>query len=143
MNIARGYAFSLKDMFKNFRHKKLKITCQECLKLFKTSHKDEVGMRVMLASMELIMNDILENGVIFKIPGCKAEIKMRRICDDDFKIARSRGAFPNIDFLKTQFTAYRPALYMYNSNKTRIKPIYMNKEYTKKLDEYVNSGKKY
>jgi hypothetical protein len=76
MNIARGYAFSLKDMFRNFRHKKLQITCQECLRLFKTYHKEEVGMRVMLACMELVMNDILEYGHIFKIPGYKAEVRM-------------------------------------------------------------------
>lgn len=143
MNIARGYAFSLKDMFRNFRHKKLQITCQECLRLFKTYHKEEVGMRVMLACMELVMNDILENGHIFKIPGYKAEIRMQRICGDEFKLARSRGAFPDIDFLKTQFTAYQPALYMYGTKKTRIKSIHMNKEYTRKLTEYVNSGKKY
>ena len=141
--IARGYAFNLKDMFKNFKHKKLQITCKECLKYFKTSHKEDVASRVFLECVKLVMNDILENNITFKLPGYNADIHMHKISGEDFQLARSRGAFKNIDFLKTNFTAYRPALHMYNNDRTRIKLIHSNQSYTNKLDEYINSGKKY
>lgn len=139
---ARGYAFSLSDMFVPFRHKKLKLTCEECQQYFKERHKVEVAKRVMRECVKLVMNDILENNITFKIPYYNAEIHMEKISGENFKRARSKGAFEDIDFLKTNFTAYRPCLYMYGK-RTRSKTIRMHKAYTKKLDEYTNNGKIY
>ena len=90
----------------------------------------------------LFVDDILENNITFKIPYYNAEIHMEKISGENFKKARSRGAFEDIDFLKTNFTAYRPCLYMYGK-RTRSKIIRMHKAYTKKLDEYTNNGKIY
>lgn len=139
---ARGYAFTLDDMFISFRHKKLKITCDECEQYFKERHKSIVAQRIMRECVKMVMEDVLENNITFKLPGCNSEIHMERISGEDFKIARSRGAFPDIDFLKTNCTVYRPYLYMYG-NRVRKKPIKSHKSYTKKLDEYINNGKIY
>lgn len=139
---ARGYAFSLSDMFVSFRHKNIKLTCDECEEYFKTRHKQNVGARVMRECVKLVMEDVLENNITFKFPYYNAEIHMEKISGDEFKKACSHGAFQDIDFLKTNFTAYKPYLYMYG-RRTRKKPINMHNDYKKRLAKYTNEGRIY
>lgn len=139
----RGHAFTLNDLFLNFRHKKLKLTCDESERYYKDRHKKTPAKRILTECIKLVLEDVIENNVTFKLPGCKADIHMQAIKDDDFKKARERGAFPDVDFLKSNFTAYRPYLYMYSAGRTRMKQIRTSKQYTQRIDQYTNEGKKY
>lgn len=139
----RGYSFNLDDMFLNFRHKRLKLTCDESERYFNDRHKKTPAKQILTACVKMVLDDVLENNVTFQLPGCKADIHMQAISGEDFKRARENGAFLNVDFLKSNFTAYRPYLFLYSMGRTRMKQIRTNPGYTDKLDEYTNNGKTY
>lgn len=140
---ARGYSFNLDDMFLNFRHKRLKLTCDESERYFNDRHKKTPAKQILTACVKMVLDDVLENNVTFKLPGCQADIHMHAISGEDFQRARNNGAFQNVDFLKSNFTAYRPYLFLYSFGKTRMKQIRTKKYYTEKIDEYTNNGKTY
>lgn len=145
MSLATGYAFNLEDLFYNFNVRRLKITSGQCEKLYGDRHKTALCAKVMRESMKIILDDILENNVTFELPTGrkKADIHMKTVTGEDFKKARQNGGFKGIDFLKSYFTGYRPCFYMYSNNRTRVKPIHMSVDYTKRLADKINNGMKY
>ena len=145
MNYATGYAFNLEDLFHNFNVRKLKITSGECEKKFKDRHKTALCAKVLRESMNVILEDMLENNTTFELPTGKkrADLHMRIVQGEEFQKAKQNGAYKDIDFLKSYFTAYQPCLYMYSNNRTRIKPIYTSRKYQKRLADKVNNGMKY
>jgi hypothetical protein len=92
----------------------------------------------------MVVNDIIENNVTFKFPNVKAELSMMRFYGDDFKTLRQKGAFKNVDFLKSMFSGYRLVLKMFSKFRpTRIKNVYVNKYFKDKITQYTNEGKQY
>ena len=62
----------------------------------------------------------------------------------DFKQAFKRGKWRDIDFIKSNFCGYQLSLIMKSLKRpAREKLIYLSKDKTKKLTEYVNKGKQY
>jgi len=52
-----------------------------------------------------ILNDIIDNNVIFQLPvNTEAYIEMTSITGDDFKKARQNGAFEDINLTTSHFT---------------------------------------
>lgn len=144
-NYALGYAFNVKEMFRNFPTKSMKIKWYKCIQFFKTEHKEEVAAKIFVRSFEMVLNDIIENNVTFQLPtGCKpCDIHMDIIQGDDFIKAKQRGKFKNVDYLDSNFTGYQLGFFMYSNGITRKKPIYVSKELRNRIDSYTNQGKTY
>ena len=64
--------------------------------------------KILNSCFDLIIEDIIENNIIFTLPVSKktpALISIRIITGDDFKKMYVKDLFPGLDFLKTDFTA--------------------------------------
>lgn len=144
---ALGWACNLNDIFVRFPYEKYKSlmtkwsTKVERLKIIK---------QVFRYGLYLVLNDIIENNVTFKIQGISTqggEIHMEAVRGSDFEKARKNGKFKKVDFLNSIFTGYQMYLYIHGKHdnflhKTKI-PIYFNKELRDKLLENTNNGKQY
>lgn len=136
MNFAVGCAFNQDEMMMNLKKQKLKSV----------KNKDLIK-KIARDSIKLVLNDIIDNNVTFQLPtgSRKSDIHMRRIEGKEFVKARQNGKFQDIDFLISNFGGYQMVLNMYDreGRPTRIKPIYLNKEYKNKITNYTNAGKQY
>lgn len=143
---ATGAALNLSEMFINFPTDKLKMTCNECEELTGDRHRNKLVQRIFKDSVKLILNDIIDNNVTFRLPtgSRKCEIHMQTIQNEQFKQLRKAGKWKNIDFLKSLFSANQLGLFMYSPTRPpRIKNIYVNKELKDKIDSNTNNGKTY
>ena len=147
MNYATGCAFNLEELFENFDLSKLKMTCALCTRMNNDPHRDTVVKKIFKESVNVILNDIIENNVTFELPtgGRKADIHITRYSDEDFAKARRNGKWKDVDFLKSYFTGYQMTFNMYDKDGgvTRTKPIYLDKEKRDKIIQYTNEGKQY
>ena len=51
------------------------------------------------------LNDIIKNKVIFSLPSTKESyIEMNKVSGDEFKLARQKGAFKDVDLIQSRFT---------------------------------------
>lgn len=136
MNYAVGCAFNQDEMMMNFKKQKLKSVKNK-----------ELIKRIARDSIKLVLNDIIDNNVTFQLPtgSRKSDIYVRRISGKEFVRARQNGKFQDVDFLSSNFSGNQLVLNMYDreGKPTRIKPIYLNKEYKNRLTEYTNQGKQY
>lgn len=144
---ALGWACNLNDILVRFPYEK----CKQLIKNYKTKQQQKAKIKqVFRTSVQLILEDIIENNVTFELPTLgyyNGEIHMEPIKDSEFKRLRAKGKFEGIDFLETIFTGYQ--LYLYLSGKRdnflarRKYPIYMSKLYKDKLYENINNGRVY
>jgi hypothetical protein len=64
---------------------------------------------VFRTAVEVIINDIIENNVTFKVPSLQSkggEIHFEPVTGEEFKDLKAKGKFSGIDFLETLFTGY-------------------------------------
>ena len=145
MNFALGCAFSLQDLFINFPTKKLKMTCEDCKEMTGDPHRMPLIKQIFKTSMKLIFNDIISNNNTFQLPTSskKCETHVTRVSGEDFKIARQKGAYKDVDILASNFTGNCLTFNMYSNNRTRVKPIYLDKSLKGKLTENTNKQMQY
>lgn len=145
MNYALGYAFNLRDLFDNFKYKKLKMSCKDCDELFQNPHRDRVVRKVFKECFKVVLQDIIDNNVTFQLPTSpkKACIHMKRLAGDDFIHARKHGKFKDVDFLASNFSGYQLEFIMEGSKVERTKPIYVDKNLKDKITEKTNQGTQY
>ena len=139
---ATGYAFSAQELFTRFKLHYIKNSTYEA---FHEHSKKVVAARVFIYMFYLIIKDIIDNNITFKLPtSCEAYIEMGVIRDDKFIKARQNGAFAEIDFLASNFTGYK---LQYRQNKRNgawyIKPIHVHKKLKNIIIYNTNNGKKY
>ena len=67
-NLALGYAFSCRTMLANLPLKKLHFTQHDCLINENVPRRKVVAARVFNFSAKLILLDIINNNVTFKLP---------------------------------------------------------------------------
>lgn len=146
MNWALGWACNLKDIFVRFPYEKY----PSLNRLHQKNKKLALIKRVFIEGMRIILTDIIENNVTFKIPPIGyygGEIHMEAIRDEDFKQARKNGKFKKIDFIESLFTGYQMYLYIHGKRDNflhrRKFPIYYYKELRDKLIENTNKGMSY
>ena len=72
-----------------------------------------------------------------------ATIYAKPVTGDEFKIARQRGAFADIDILASNFTGYQLTYSWLTDSGYRYKPIYINKRFKDVFVKYINEGKQY
>lgn len=146
MNYSLGYAFNLEDLFFNFDINKIKIDYISLNRLYGIYDKRIIAQRIFKDCCKLVIRDIIDNDVEFQLPTAsrKCSILMHRSKDEEFKQARKRGVFKNVDFLESGFSGYSLRLYMYGHNTiARYKPIHLNKELKDLITQYTNQGKSY
>ena len=147
MNYALGCAFNLDELFMNLNKDRLKLTSDLCEKINNDRHKSLLIKQIFRESMKIIFNDIIDNNVTFELPtgARKSDIHLKKYSKDYIAKGRRNGKWLDVDFLKSMFTGYQLVLNMYNKDGgvTRTKPIYLNKEYKKKITDNTNAGKQY
>lgn len=145
MNYAVGYAIGLKDLFKTFNFKKLKIPTKVCEKIVGNRHKEVLADQVMKSCIKLVLDDVIDNNTTFHLPTGKrnAEIKMRSVTDENFAKARRNGKWRDVDFLASNFTGYQIVFRFVQQQVSIEKPIYLNPENRDRITEYTNNGKQY
>ncbi len=145
--LALGHAFTAKDLFQNFPLSKLKLSKQECIKIYPDGNKRDLAASIFVRSLEMVVDDIIENNVQFKFPGIgrtQAYLQMKRTTGFDFKHAFKCGKWRDIDFIKSHFSGYQLSLVIQSLKRTaREKLIYLSKNKTQKITDYTNQGKQY
>ena len=144
---ALGWACNLNNIFVRFPYEKYKTLTKK----YKTKALQKQKVKqVFRTGVEVILNDIIENGSTFKVPSFqywKGEIHFEAVKGSEFERLRAKGKFSGIDFLETLFTGYQ--LYLYISGKNdnvlarRKFPIYISKKYKQRMEELANQGKTY
>lgn len=147
MKYALGHAFKLKDLFMNFPIKKFKMKPKKIVKVYSDGNKRDFAAGIFADSLELVINDIIENNVHFKLPTLgrtQAYMYMKRTTGDRFKRAFRRGKWRDVDFVTSNFSGYQIVLSMESKKRTpRTKLIYLAPKLKQKITDYTNEGKQY
>lgn len=144
-NYAIGHATNTKDLFIAFDNKKLKATSKDCDKAIGNKHKSALAQKIWKASVDLILQDIIDNSDTFQLPTAsrKAEIYIKGYDKDDFVKGRQNGKWQDIDYLASNFKGYQPVLKFQRCGYMIEKPIYLDNTRKKQIVDRVNSGKTY
>lgn len=145
--LALGHTFNAKELFQNFPISKLKMTKEQCIKEYSDGNKRDLASSIFVRSVEMVIDDIIENNIQFKLPGLgqtQSYLQMKRTEGSDFKQAFKNGKWRDIDFIKSNFNGYQISLIMQSLKRTmREKLIYLSKSKSQKITEYTNKGKQY
>lgn len=100
--------------------------------------------QILDAFMDLVIEDIIENNIIFRTLSKKqpVSISVKLITGEKFKIGCKYNNYPGLDFLKTNFAAPEITFtYWINPGETNV-PVYLKKiDVRKKLYNNANNGK--
>lgn len=145
MNYATGHCFNIDDMFYNFDYSKLNMSCADCERINNDPHRDKMVKKIFREGMKLVLNDIVDNNNTFVLPtGSKrAEIHVNRTHGEDFKQARKRGKWRDVNFFSSHFSGNELVLEMYGTGRCRTKTIYVDKHIKDKITENTNNGMQY
>ncbi len=103
-----------------------------------------VCAQVLRYAFYLIIDDIIENKVKFKMPPrTGAFLEMMTISGDAFKQAYQRGAFNDIDYLATNFSAKRLCLTLTTRYGEWKKAIHVSGDYKDRIIELTNKGEEW
>lgn len=134
------HAFNTYELFSGF-NRKLKV---------KRSHwwKDQklLAANIFNDCLYEILLDIINNNVTFVLPlsmGRYAEITTEEVSGEKFKELYKAGSFRNVDFVRSEFTAYGLLLRLETSRGVKKIPIQLDKDLRNLLDTHTNNGKKY
>ena len=143
--LALGYALSTKDLFRNFPTDKLKLTYKQHAAIRNKNGRRVLMVEVFSACISLVLDDIIENNVIFQLPtkSKKSEIRMKKYTGEDFINCRKHGKFSKVNFLTSNFTGYQLELWLQTAGVMRSKPIYLNGKRKDRITELTNQGKSY
>ena len=139
------HTFKLRELFITFDTKALKVKKKELFPIFKDGDKRTFATIVFRDSLEMVIDDIIENGIQFQFPNSykrKSWFCMQRISDTEYINARKRGAYKNFDPVDTNFAAYRIE-YCIEKNDGSIKriPVHLNAKRTKKIAKLASAHK--
>jgi len=140
MNYATGYGISPKELYTTF---KLENITTPQSQLWDKSKKKVCG-KIFTYCMLQILNDIIDNNVIFQLPvNTEAYIEMTSITGDDFKKARQNGAFEDINLTTSHFTGNQLVYRAKRTGYWKLKPIKVSKVLKNRITEHTNNGKNY
>lgn len=97
--IFRGY-----ELYNDFNLSKIKFP----EKRKASRSKKALCAKILNSCFDLIIQDIIDNNIIFNLPVSKktpALISISPVSGDEFKAKYVAGCYPGLDFLKTNFTA--------------------------------------
>lgn len=144
MNYATGYCFNSKDIFANFPIKKMKISGESCKKILGYLDKRSLAIRIFLYAVKIILLDIIDNNVTFKLPiRRECYLNIVKTSGENFKKARMNGKWLDVDYLKSDFSGYQMQ-FSYIANEREIKKkVYLSKWMKDKITENTNKGMQY
>ena len=133
MNYATGCAFNIDELFMNFDRKRLKFNYKQVRKLLNSNDKNDLIKHIFLDCVGLILDDIIDNNVTFKLPTGSARptlLRMKKYDGEEFKKLRQKGKFTDVDFLSSNFSGYQLGLDMYykDGRPCLTKPVYVDKK---------------
>lgn len=135
-NYTTGYAINTYEMFTKFPNSYIKKNYN--------IDKHKYAASIWTYCFKLVLEDIVENSITFMLPTKQeAVLEMHRICGDDFIKARQNGAFQDIDFLKSNFSANQLQFRYRSKNNSHVKPIHVHAKLKDKITKYTNNGKQY
>jgi len=144
-NYAMGHCFTGKDLFDNFPVEKLKMTKEQCLSTYSDGSKRDLAASIFTRSVQMVVDDIIDNNVDFKFPGIgrtQAYLRMKRTDGKKFKKAFKNGKWNDVDFLTSNFSGYQISLDMESKKRTfRQKDIYLSPKDRDRITENTNLGK--
>ena len=143
---ALGCSFNISDLFFNFPYKKLKLNCRGCLEITGDAHRSLLVKKIFLASMKIVIQDIVERNVTFWLPltgDKKCNMHMKRVSGKDFQKLRQAGKWDDIDIVNSNFSGYEIGFYMLGKRTPRVKTVYVNKQTREAISRYTNMGKQY
>lgn len=147
MKLALGHAFSLKQLFDNMKLNRLKIKTKDIPKWYSDGNKRDFCAIIFARSMELVVDDIIENNIHFKLPTVgrgSSYMYMDRIEGETFKKAFKMGKWRDVDFIKSFFTGYQMCLVLNAATAAqRKKRIYLSKDWRDRITERTNEGVSY
>lgn len=136
-NYNTGYAINTNEMFTRF-------PCSYIKKNYSNVTKSKYAASVWTYCFKLVLEDIIENSITFMLPTRQeAFLEMRRFSGDEFIKARQNGAFQEVDFLKSNFSANKLQFRYRSKHNTHYKPIHVHATLRDKITEYTNNGKQY
>lgn len=93
--------------------------------------------------MFLVFNKMLDDRMRFVIPGVsESYIDFECRSEEKFLFARQCGAFPEIDFVNSDFSAYNLRYFWKAKGYQKSLPVYLGGDLKKKLIEKTNAGVK-
>lgn len=123
------------------------MTPELCKSYYSDGSKRDFATLIWKESVRLVVDDIIENNIQFKLPGLgrtQSYIQMERTTGDKFKKAFKRGKWRDVDFITSNFSGYQLQLVMESMKRTRrTKPIYLGHKDKDRITEYTNQGKQY
>lgn len=147
MKYALGHAFSAKNLFENFPVRKLKMSVDQCKSIYSDGSKRDLAESVFLDSVEMVVDDIIDNNTHFKFPGLgktQAYLYMKRTSGDKFRKAFKKGKWKDVDFITSNFSGYQLALRMESEKRLpREKSIYLAPNDRNRISTNTNLGKQY
>lgn len=147
MAINLSHCFHPYDLYETFNATGLKIKRTVVQEKYGCNKKRKLCASVLIYFFYLIICDILENNVTFELPlfnNRLAFISVKPIMGEDFKLARQRGAFGDVDILMSNFTGYQfNYSWQTKSGRYRYKPVYLSKKFKDVFVKYINEGKQY
>ena len=105
-----------------------------------------VAKQLFCKALKLIINDIIDNRSMFRVPTYKGEsyIEMKAYEGEEFKDMYRRKMFDKIDFLRSYFTGYRlHYLAKFDNKQDRDQMIYVSAKERDKIIENTNKGMAY
>lgn len=139
---ATSYALKADELYYGFPTKKyMKIKPQELPSRFQSRFHYLYG-EIFRYFFYLVIQDIIENQVIFKMPpgANRTWIQMDPVSGEEFIKARQNGAFQDVDYLASNFTGYNLNLRYNTRYGSWKKQIYVSKRYKDKITELTNKG---
>lgn len=139
---ATSYALKADELYYGFPTKKhIRLKSNELPARFDGKYRELYG-EILRYFFYLLIKDIIENQVIFKLPqgAQRTWIQMDPISGEDFIKARQNGAFEDVDYINSNFTGYQLFL-RYNTRYGHWKKrIYLSKKFKDKITELTNRG---
>lgn len=140
---ATSYALKAHELYTGFPTSKyIKIKSDELPQRLGSDFKMLYG-EMFRYLMYLIIKDVIENQVTFKLPPFgkgNSWIEMTPVSGQDFIKARQNGAFQDVDFLISDFTGYQIMFRKSNRYGTWRKRIFVSSKYRDMITRLTNKG---
>lgn len=143
------FAMFADELYLNFKSK-INLTSNQKQKLNIRYKKDinKAYGRILADTVFIIMQDIILYNKTVKLNGIcfYSELFMRTIYKDELIKERQRGNYLDIDYLESNFKAYKPVFCRYDKRDSSISyqtDVIIDGQFNSELTEQINNGKKY
>lgn len=137
---ATGYGVKPSEMFIKYKSEKLGLTKKDLENLGSGLRPRDFAASVFVYAYSLILNDVIDNKVVFSLPTRRESyIEMEKLDKDQFMQARQAGAFKEIDIMRAGFTASKLVFRFKKKAGWGIKPIAVHKKLKNKIIANTNN----